>query len=1371
MFVRYAVRVRFVVFALGLVGVLPVAELQAQDWGLTRMRPSRMTGAMRGSRMNQTGMRTGRAGARMNSRMTGSPTMGTNTASNAERPDRNRVLITRYRAILRRDPRETFAFQRLLDLYRERDGNVDGLVHELEQAISNDAQAYPERMLLGHVYKAQGRTADARRLYEASLALRTDEPAPALALARIAQSSGEAAVARRHFEQALQHTRDPNGRTEILRDLGAIALEANDYEGAEGYFRELSRGAGSSVYLKTEYARALSARNEHRRAVAEYERVMRTMRGDNRVLAPVLREMAQAQLEAGDKDDAIATIDRALRIAGRTSGVRRELYDVLVEVHRRADELPQLAQRLARLTRRDFDAVELLGRVHDELGNEEEALAAYRRALALNRRHIDTRVRIIQLLSRSGRLDDVIAEYRELVRVAPRQPRFVVELAQLLMEVGRRDEALRLTEQTARQHRRDPSVHQALAELYARWGETERATREVAALVRIDPRDPGHLIALGEQQLDEGNRQAALATWRRILTVDSDRGRANSTLAAVLADHDMLDDAERYYRVAVEAEPDRVDYLRGLATVMERPRAGERNGQRQQRNLEAVEFWTRVLRLAEDRPARREARQRIVGIWARQGELATRIDGWRRALRANPPDANAGRFLAEAYLRSQPRRLQLAEATLERVIRIEPGDVESLIALERVRTAGGKLAEAIEVLQLLVEADARHAPRYLQRMASHAHSLYRDEDAVRFAAAAVSHTPDDAEGHRRLGDLYRARQDLAQAIESYRRAIELNDRLFATYFDLAELHLARGELAEADRLYRAVLKSSPDDDLVARAGRSSVQIHLGEGTLDVLERDLLPLAIGQPRRPIFRKLVVALYDSLTAPLIQASGGDDEAGRIARTALSRLGGRAIKPLLEALADSDPAQQRIAIDVLGYLGNPNAAGPLLAAVASDAPPAMRWRALAAAGAVAPPELAPRFAELAAGPEQRLRFVAAWALARLGRPAVPAMRELSAEGDASVRAFAALGLGRAGDTRSVDLLTRLLREDRSPAVKAASAWALGEVGDGSTVSLLVSALRRENGLPSRAAASALGAIASRDGSRRRQAHAALVEALFEPDSVLRRAAATALVPGAERASTFSVPRTSSVSDYVAAMLAGPAGAVPVDLEPLAPALETAARRALRGPVERVLSVLEVLAAPPGLALGLGPLTATFDGWPEADQQAAATELAAVARALADDLVAASQHPEPTVRELAVRRLSRVDSAPAVGALVAALDDPEAAVQRAALSALDSSHAGHPQLVEKVRALSSRHADWSTRLRAVQTLGRLGDEGAIPTLVERLRNDEYAFVREAAARALGALSEARRAPNVRAALDAASRGDSETRVRRAAAAAQAAP
>lgn len=1328
----------------GLVLAAPLVSIESaavaqDDWSITRQPRGPATRAR--PRRPATTRRPRRA-----------PRAAAEPAAPARADERSDALIERYMRVLESDPRETFAFRRLLDLYRERDGNIDRLVQELDARVAADGSAYAPRMLLGHIYRAQNRLDDARAAYRRAAELRPRESAPLIALAHVEESASQPAEARRLFDQALGLTRERLAREELLRDAARLAMETRDFEGARTYYRELAQGGQGSVFLRGELARALGAAGEWEQAVAEYEQVIRSLAGDNRVLPPVLLELSRAQLETGAVEPSIATLDRALRIAGRQAGIRAEIYDQMLVAYRRTERLPELAERLRREAGQGFEASALLGRIEDELGNDERALEAYRRALRARGNDIDTRVRIIQILTRSGRLDEVAEEYRALIRSAPREPRFVIELAQLLMQTDHREDALRLVRDAGRRNARDAALHQQLAELYARWGEDELASREVELLVRIDPHDPAHVIALGAQQFAAGDRDAALATWRRLVTAEGDRAEGHATLAAILADHDLLPQAIDEYREAVRLDGDELAHVRGLATALERNRDTD----------EAEAQWRRVLELAgDDRAARREARERIVGIWTRTRQITARVRELEQRFAADPPDAEAGRFLAEAHRRSGPSQQADAERVLARVIEIEPGDVDSLLALERLRTHRGDLEGAIAVLQRLRDADPRRAAQHLQRMAEHALALYRDEDAVRYAAEAVRRNPEDASGHRRLGDLYRARQDIERAAASYRRALELNERLYPVYFELAELHLARGDTREADRLYRQVLRITPDDDLVSRAARASTQINLGAGTLGELERDLLPLALGHPQRPVFRRMAVELYDAYVGPLRATARRGGEGAAQASAELRQIGTRAIKPLLEALADPDPSQRRVALDILGDLGNPNAAAPLLALAENESLDlGQRLSALLAAGAIATPALGPRLMTLAESGDRRLQGMATWGIARIGgRDAPRSLRRLLGSSEPSVRAFAAIGLGVHGAPSDAGELARAMAAETNEDARVAMAFALGRRGDAEHVPALVRVLEASGGGSAAVvAADALGEIGGEGAVE------ALIGALFEPDARLRAAAAAALRRAGREGEQAELPAPEGFEgarDYLVRLLHSRPSTTPVrDLAALAPALELAAARALAGPVEQVLAALAVLSSAPA-GVGLGPLTEGMAGWPDEERASAERALSALSAGLGDELVGAAEHLDAAVRVEAVQLLVRLREPSADAAIAAALAEPPAAVQRAALDALAASErAPSADVAERLAITLRAHRDWSMRTRAARALARAETEAARDALREALRSDAYAFVREAAATALGQDPRGTDVP----ALESAAVSDGEPRVRLAA-------
>ena len=86
--------------------------------------------------------------------------------------------------------------------------------------------------------------------------------------------------------------------------------------------------------------------------------------------------------------------------------------------------------------------------------------------------------------------------------------------------------------------------------------------------------------------------------------------------------------------------------------------------------------------------------------------------------------------------------------------------------------------------------------------------------------------------------------DVVRAMAAYRRAIELDSRLFRAHMALARLHLQRGELAPAATIYREVVRRAPQEELVLEAGRKAIDLQEYLGTLGELVRELTPLAFS-----------------------------------------------------------------------------------------------------------------------------------------------------------------------------------------------------------------------------------------------------------------------------------------------------------------------------------------------------------------------------------------------------------------------------------------------------------------------------------------------------------------------------------------------
>lgn len=1241
---------------------------------------------------------------------------------------------------------------------RERDGNLEKLLSDFERrAEQPDDTGYAALLALAGLYREDSKPDQAIAAYRRALTQKPKDPAALIALGHMLAGRGNQRQAKEQFERALPLVSDAAEREQLLRLLMTLSLDLKDYDAAKRHHEELVRRSHGSFHVRGLLGQELLARGVYDRAVKEFEELVRHAAGDYRALAPALRDLGRAQAELGDNAAALATLEKALAIAGGQTGIRREVLELIVGVYRSQDRLRELVQKLERQPARDFETLRLLGALYEEIGRIDKAVETYQRALALNRNDLGTRIKLVQLLQIRGELDQAISEYEALIRAAPHNPDFVFQLAEALIQRGERDRALaELKRLEARSHEEDVLV--ALVDFYERVGEKDRSLRVLQRLGQTHSTDPTHLVELGSRYWDRGEKKKALQTWERIRVVVGDRAAALHRLGEVYLEHDLVDDALKSLRQAIELRPGEPKYKKAYAQALERTATGAKSrGARLQQYEAARRIWEELLAGAKsDDPLAAEARRHIVTLWSLSGRPELRVAPLERRFGQTPPDIEAGKLLAELELRLG--NVARAETTLRKLVELAPGDVASLLSLEQVLVRRRKLDEAIGVLKRLAAAEPRRAREFYQRMAKYAGELYRDDDAMKYAERAVELSPDDAEAHRKLGEMYRQRQDVERAIAAFRRALSKNDRLFPVYFELAELLLSKGENDEADRLLRRVIRASPDEELVARAARLSMQINLGRGSLESLEKELLPLALSNPGRPLYRRLLVEIYGALAFPLVQhAESGSPEEAERARQELGRLGERAVKPLLDALGDEQDAQQRVAIELLSHIQN-KSAGPSLFAYATSEPASigigsehseteLRARAMIAAGTLRDPELLPKLEELLtshgrirADESNPIHLAAAWSVAYLASERARGLLERLLEGDApSVSALAALGLAKIGDRRAVDtLLERVGSEETSPLTRAAAARALAELGVERAGATIARLLEATHPLLRAVALESLALLHAASAPR------AIAEGLVDTDAAVRNAALAAaltLATGQARGRVRAWRPPDHYVDVQRLLSTSDASAYSADergkaLVLLADELRAAASAAAQSSPGQAAVVARALLARGGRP-AFGALSEGAEGMEAKLRLQVEQEAAQIGAAVVEPFVALASHPAADVRSMAVEFLASRSDPAAELAVGAALTDSNDAVQQAALAAVARFRVN--RAAPAVAALLAPRNDWHVRMHAARTLGALDavKSGAAPVraLARAARDDPYALVREQALRSLAAL------------------------------------
>ncbi|HTM44319.1 MAG TPA: HEAT repeat domain-containing protein [Polyangiaceae bacterium] len=1239
------------------------------------------------------------------------------------------ALIERYTALALAQPETSFPVERLAQLYRQRDGDLQQLIAQFEAlSQTSGADAYNARLALAAIYEQANKLDLAIARYQTLANERPQSPLPLLRLAHLFTARADLPSARTEYEKALGLLKDETQIEQIRRTLRGLCLDLNDLPAARRYQEMLVAQAKGSFFVQSELANELAARGNDAQAEAEFRKLVEHSSGDNRTLSSALRGLASVLGKEHKYDEALHTFERALALA-TDSGLRREILMQSAALYRAADRTTELIARLEKQGAADADSERLLASLYEESGQLDKALHAYQRVVQREPRDANTHLKLIQLLQLQGRLNEAISEYERLIQSAPNNPQYVLELAQARLQRGERDKALSLLQSLETRSAGDADALQTLVDFYERIGEDQRALNVLERATHEGHVDPNSFIELGNRYFKAGQNQRAEETWKRVLQVGGNSARSWQTLGDVYLEHEKIDSALDAYRHALKLAPNDPALRKAYASALERGASDLPNSARRQQYDEAQTVWQALLTdPASSEQLAHEARQHIVTLWSLSGDLSQRLAPLARRLHQSPPDLPAGQLLAEAQIRL--RRYADAEQTLRSLQHNLPGDRPLALSLERVLVLQRKLVDAIPVLEGLTRSDPQRAREYYQRMAQYAGELYQDDRALEYATRVVELGPDDADSHLKLAELYRRRQNPNKAIEHFRMALGKNERLFPAYLELSELLINRGDFDSADQLLGRVATLSPDDELVAAALRQRIQLNMGHNSLESLEKDLLPLALANPNRVVYRRLLVELYGALCLPLFSHADPNDGEHAAASEQLARIGQRAVKPLLDALNDSDESQQRTAIELLSKLHNSSAAPALFAYAAGAADPVRRARALLSAstlmGAAAVPHLRPflfRGEAPKADDGDPVSVAAVWALAQTrSRAATHPLMQLLRVSNGSVRALSALGLGFAGDPAVVSSLQSIaLSDSEEQIVRAAAVYALATLGAVQNSERFVPLAKLSDPDVQATVLLALGRM------RTPGLDQLIATALLSNDTALQHAALAAAVAHSAQPRSVDAPT-----------LADPAGAVDVHeilhgliphaysekdeaavLESVSLALEQQAMLALHGSSTEALRVLEFLKA-------------------RTTQASVQPAIQEITTALVPAIADLFDHPLPAVRTAALNFLSTRKEPAAQACVVRALSDSDPQVQTLALDRVTTLD--HPEATAAVLNLLSGSSSWALRVGAARALGHRSGapsdnasrQRVLNALSSAAQSDEVALVRQAALEAL---------------------------------------
>jgi tetratricopeptide (TPR) repeat protein len=1270
----------------------------------------------------------------------------------------DRKIIDKHKGFLRSNPHDASALANLLKLYRSY-RTVDLLRDEYLKHLEKHPDDWATLVVLGHIYRKTGDDPRALEMWARAVAKKDSDTATWLVIGELHKAGGKNKEARAAYDKALTHAAGKKDlKKRALRALADLALATGDNDAANAYFKQFLELEPGNAQLWIERGDAMLAAGKRDVALESYAAAEKLLGGDPAKKVEVVARRGQALEAMGKDDEAVTEYRRAIKMAPKGYYLEVELTGRVVDIYRRKQALPTLLAQYEKEwsegARGHFEW-STLGKLYEETGAQDKAIAALKRAVAKAPWELDTQRRLIQLLENSGKDDEALAQYEAVVRAAPGEARFQLDLADRYQRRGHEKKALDVLARLQGRFPSDAGVLSAIADLYQRWGKEDLAIAQYERLAKLEPDDPGHLVTLGEQYWQKQDKARALATWKRL--ANSGKASGYAKLGEVLGEHNYDADARANFDKAIKLDDKNPDFYKGRAHIFE----SKKN------YADAVTDWEMVLKLLSHKPtdrlARRDARKRLVGIITRWGAKDQQykkrwLDTFANGAGTSPDAVEAGYFLVEYYSKIGKQETGQPMKVLEQLRKRVPDDQELVLDLVKEYRKTRKYDEAVALLLELAKNVPSRERQVYNEIAEIKTDARKDDEATEWRMKAIAKNPTNPQAYLELAEGFVAMQKFGEAIAAYEKVLKLNPRDSKAQFALAQLHIQGGNPQKAAELLRGVLRTANDEETISRAAREAIALEEMTDSLGELEKVLSPLSFMMAHKPVYRRVLVDLYLRYVPRLVERERhGNDEIRKAARAELQRIGGHGLQPLLEALRDEkDPTQQRVAVAVLGHLGNKGAAAPLVH-MARQEPPKdtrhigtlaesldreVRVDALVAAGRLGDPKVLVDVLPLMEHPELAMREAATFTIGRSGdRRAVPALLKALADRRPSVQTLACLGLAQIDDPRVVTALVGALGDARKDdATRAACAYAIGARRASAGTGALLTALTDNRGEAQRLAAWSLGQLgdAKTLGPLVRAYFARAGRSSDELVWAIGRVSGAGLAP-ASSTGLGEYPLGRGKYDQASAVAALP-GSLPRLKAPTKLVVDHAddiAKGLLDALSEHRDVVVSVLAdldgAPAQLSLGsLSPLA------PNDPKLLAA--IAKISEAIAPAIRTQLASEDPKVRALAVSVLAKVEGGKIRGAdaaIAKALGDPADQVRASAMNAITvlAQRRGSPppELVTALtRALAT--SPWGDRRVAAHALGKLGPAGD-PAALVKAAGDSSSFVREAVATALGGL------------------------------------
>ncbi len=625
------------------------------------------------------------------------------------------------------------------------------------------------------------------------------------------------------FKTALQ--KDPQS-TEARILLGKALLDSSDPAAAIVELTKALDQQADATRVIPELARAYVLTGDYRKLTSAYGDLTLP---DALAQASLKSSLATAWAAKGDRARTLAAVDAAL--AATPNYPPALVLQARIEAGRgQFDKATELVTQALTLDGSLYDAWHLKGELLAYVKRDEKgAVEAFRKALAIEPAYIAAHLALVSERIRARDLDGAQALADQLRKVLPKHPQTAYLDAQLAFWKKDYKKARELSQAMLRTLPDNPDILQLagaieaelgslivaeshfakvlqlrpqqqisrrnLGQVYLRLGQPAKALETLQPLLAAGTRDAEVHALAGKAEVMLGNAAQAEASFKRAVALRPDNTRVRTALALTHLTRGNADTA--FSELEAIASESGKDTFADQAIISARLNRREYDA--------ALAAANAMLGKVENKAATLELRGRI---HRERKDLAAARADFEQALKEDPAYFSATVSLAsldllekkpdqarnrlQASLKADPRnhyaRLGLAELQMREKAPTE--DIKSLI-MEGVKLAPTEPSLRLALIDLLARK-----------------RLYKE--ALAAAQEAVTALPNDIRLLDVVGRVQAEAGDVEQAISTFRRVADANQRSAVPYLRLANIYAATNRKPAAESALRKALEVEPD---------------------------------------------------------------------------------------------------------------------------------------------------------------------------------------------------------------------------------------------------------------------------------------------------------------------------------------------------------------------------------------------------------------------------------------------------------------------------------------------------------------------------------------------------------------------------------